>query len=92
MPDPDDMGCGVRTIWETPMGDPFYHACAAHDAAYNAQAAGLTNAPNSRAADSALLRMMLSAADGSWYLTARAYAFYAMARGYGIVGWPRGDS
>lgn len=90
MPDPEDMGCGTRTIWETPRGDPFYNACAAHDAAYNAQSSGLTNEPSSAKADKALLTMMLEATDGGWWYTVRAYTFYGLARVYGMFSWPTG--
>lgn len=94
MPDPEDLGCGVSWLWETPLGDKFYYACRNHDLAYIRQARGDTSYPSSKTVDSVLLSEMLDAARGSPWLKARAYFFYGLARAYGALGgWhkPKGD-
>jgi hypothetical protein len=89
MPDPEDLGCGVSWLWETPRGDKFYYACRNHDIAYERQARGDTSYPNSRLVDSVLLSEMLDAAHGSLLLKLKAYLFCGLARTYGIWGWKK---
>lgn len=90
MPDPEDLGCGVKKIWETSLGDKFYSACRDHDLAYMARVAGVNSDTSSWGADKALLRGMLSAAGWNPWLWFRAVTFFGLARIYGALGgWPK---
>jgi hypothetical protein len=89
MPDPEDMGCGVKTIWETPLGDKFYPFCADHDKAWLAAYAGLNPNKSSLPDDWQLLKGMVSVAGWNPWLWVRAIGFFSLARIYGAVKWPK---
>lgn len=89
IPDPEDMGCGVKTIWETSLGDKFFKSCSDHDKAWLAAYAGINPDSSSWNADKALFKGMLAASGWNPLLWFRAVAFFGLARAYGVFRWPR---
>lgn len=78
-------GCGISPL-ATGKKDPFFAACAWHDAAYLKNSIHQKKYPRSMI-DRQFLNQMLYIADGDSLLIARAYLYYFLAKIFGPRFW-----